>query len=540
MTISKKLYASFGAAIVFTLVLGLAAWVSLVRIGDQIKVSASSTHKLALAGQLETLDQDILSLERGMVIRTFTKNLDKVDKYNDQFHADAEKRRAIVEEYLRVTTSDRARQILREMVTSSETRAEVHEELYRLAKSGDAVGAAALQVGKLKFVAEAQEAQEEEMKGIATAQVLDISAKNQAMVSASVWLVLVMIALSLAVGGVVVYIVQQINLALTATVVELSEGADHIASAASEVSSASQTLAQGASEQAASLEETSASSTEINSMAHKNTQNASEMKRLVGGSKAAFANTNSQLSEMMAAMDGINESSGKIAKIIKIIDEIAFQTNILALNAAVEAARAGEAGMGFAVVADEVRGLAQRSAQAAKDTAMLIEESVLKSEAGKVKLESVVGSIQQISGEFASLAVLVDEVSHGSSQQTTGLDQIGNTLSVMEQVTQTTAASAEESAAAAEELNAQSEALRELTGRLNAMVGASIESSTKVWRSSESANKRRATTAVKAPVRLVGKRPVVGAKTMAKPMARPGASAIPLEEFGFEDKFETF
>jgi len=538
MTISKKLYTSFGAAILFTLILGLTAWISLVHIGNQIKVSAASTHKLGMASQLESLTQDILSLERGMVIRTFTKNPEKVDEYNLQFHVDAEKRQEIIKEYLQVTTSDKARGMLHEMAESNEARLQAHEELYQLAKSGDGMAAAALQKGKLKVMAEALQAQEETLKGIAGGQVLDISASNQSLVSESVWLVLVMITLSIAVGGVVVYIVQQINVALTATVVELSEGADHIASAASEVSSASQTLAQGASEQAASLEETSASSEEINSMAHKNTESAVAMSVLVGGSKAAFTKTNQQLGEMMIAMDGINESSGKIAKIIKIIDEIAFQTNILALNAAVEAARAGEAGMGFAVVADEVRSLAQRSAQAAKDTASLIEESVSKAEAGKVKLESVVGSIQQISGEFAGLAVLVDEVSHGSREQTTGIDQIGKTLSQMEQLTQTTAASAEESAAAAEELNAQSEALKELTGRLNVMVGATLDSSMKAWKTAERPRRRvTPSTMVKAPVRSVAKpRGIVS----GRPMSRASAAVLPMDDFGFEDKFETF
>jgi len=284
-------------------------------------------------------------------------------------------------------------------------------------------------------------------------------------------LMLLLALIATAVGiALAIYIVRGINSALTQTAVELQEGADQIASASSQVSASSQSLAQGASEQAASLEETSASAEEINSMAHKNTENATTMAQLVVDSKAEFVNTNRQLGEMMVAMDDINDSSGKIAKIIKIIDEIAFQTNILALNAAVEAARAGEAGMGFAVVADEVRSLAQRSAQAAKDTALLIEDSVSKSVAGKTKLSDVATSIERISGEFTSIGTLVDEVSHGSKEQSIGIEQISRALSQMEKVTQTTAASAEETAAAAEELNAQSEYMKE---RLNEMAGSS-------------------------------------------------------------------
>jgi len=288
-------------------------------------------------------------------------------------------------------------------------------------------------------------------------------------------LMLMLTLMAAAVGiALAIYIVRGINSALAQTAVELQDGVDQIASASAQVSASSQSQAQGASEQAASLEETSASSEEINAMAHKNTDNATAMARLVGDCKKEFVNTDRQLSEMMAAMDDIDNSSGKIAKIIKIIDEIAFQTNILALNAAVEAARAGEAGMGFAVVAEEVRNLAQRSAQAAQDTATLIEDSVTKSAAGKTKLGGVVTSIKRVSGEFSSIGTLVDEVSQGSKEQSLGIEQIRNALLQMERLTQSSAASAEETAAAAEELNAQSKYMKE---RISEMAGASAASS---------------------------------------------------------------
>jgi methyl-accepting chemotaxis protein/methyl-accepting chemotaxis protein-1 (serine sensor receptor) len=174
---------------------------------------------------------------------------------------------------------------------------------------------------------------------------------------------------------------------------------------------------------------------------------------------------------MVVAMSEIKTSSDKISKIIKTIDEIAFQTNILALNAAVEAARAGEAGMGFAVVADEVRNLAQRCAQAAKDTAALIEESIAKSNDGKTKVDQVAVAIQTITEESAKVKTLVDEVNLGSQEQARGIEQIGKAITQMEQVTQKTAANAEESASAAEELTAQSETLKDVVGRLTLMVG---------------------------------------------------------------------
>ncbi len=165
-------------------------------------------------------------------------------------------------------------------------------------------------------------------------------------------------------------------------------------------------------------------------------------------------------------MDQIGASSGKISKIIKVIDEIAFQTNILALNAAVEAARAGEAGMGFAVVAEEVRNLAQRSAQAARDTASLIEESILKSTEGSRKLEEVASSIVGITESAGKVKTLVDEVEASSREQAQGIDQISKAVAQMDQVTQKTAANAEESASASEELNAQSQALMAVVKQL--------------------------------------------------------------------------
>jgi methyl-accepting chemotaxis protein/methyl-accepting chemotaxis protein-1 (serine sensor receptor) len=252
---------------------------------------------------------------------------------------------------------------------------------------------------------------------------------------------------------------------------EISTGADQVRSAATQIAGASQSLAQGTSEQAASLEETSASTEEINSMARRNSENSHSAADLVKASDQRFAETNRFLQEMIAAMSEINASSDKISKIIKVIDDIAFQTNILALNAAVEAARAGDAGMGFAVVADEVRNLAQRSAQAARDTAVLIEESIAKSNEGQQRTEQVAKSIHTITEQSRQVRTLVDEVHLGSQEQTRGIEQIGKAMVHMEQVTQRAAASAEESASAAEELTAQSAGLRDIVERLSRAIG---------------------------------------------------------------------
>ena len=182
---------------------------------------------------------------------------------------------------------------------------------------------------------------------------------------------------------------------------------------------------------------------------------------------------NERLGDMIGSMQEINSSSEKISRIIKVIDEISFQTNILALNAAVEAARAGEAGMGFAVVADEVRNLAQRCAQAAKDTAALIEESITKTSEGGRKLNEVAEVFRSITENTTNVKTLVDEVSHGSQEQARGIEQISKAISQMEQLTQSAAANSEESAAASEEMSAQAESLKAVVERLQTLVGRS-------------------------------------------------------------------
>jgi methyl-accepting chemotaxis protein len=281
----------------------------------------------------------------------------------------------------------------------------------------------------------------------------------------------VFVALTIAGLGVVVFFVRASISSLQQTAARVADGAEQVAGAASQVTASSHALAQGAAEQAASLEETSASAEEIHSMVRKNAENSHSAAEHTSVADQLLQQTNSRLNQMLVSMRDINSSSEKISKIIKVIDEIAFQTNILALNAAVEAARAGEAGMGFAVVADEVRNLAQRCAQAAKDTATLIEESITSTKDGKTRLDEVALAMEQVTGNAEKIRTLSNEVNLGSQEQARGVEQISNSILQMEQVTQKTAAAAEQSASAGEQMSAQAQMLRNAVRELRELVG---------------------------------------------------------------------
>jgi methyl-accepting chemotaxis protein/methyl-accepting chemotaxis protein-1 (serine sensor receptor) len=287
-----------------------------------------------------------------------------------------------------------------------------------------------------------------------------------------IWMAVAIVVMGAAVvvGFVVTVVIRQITGALGAAAAELRTSSQQVASASNQVASSSQSLSQGATEQAASLEETSAAMEEMASMTRQNAENSQQAAAQVAETERLVRGANSALQELVGSMSAIRESSSKVTKIIKTIDEIAFQTNILALNAAVEAARAGEAGMGFAVVADEVRNLAQRSAQAARDTAGLIEESAGNAASGGSKVDAVVSAIAAITTSSTRVHSLVDEVSAASRQQADGIDQVTQALAQMEKVTQTTAATAEESAAASQELHAQAGQAMAVVARLETMV----------------------------------------------------------------------
>ena len=251
----------------------------------------------------------------------------------------------------------------------------------------------------------------------------------------------------------------------------LLEVSTQVTEAAGNITTTSQTLAEGSNEQAASIEETSASLEEMTSMTKRNADNAEKASGLAKQTRAVADKGAIDIQTMSAAITTIKTSSDDIAKIIRTIDEIAFQTNILALNAAVEAARAGEAGMGFAVVADEVRNLAQRSAQAAKETATKIEAAISNTAHGVELNAKVAGTLNDIVSKAREMDELAAEVAGACREQTEGISQVNQAVGQVDKVTQSNAASAEESAASAEELNAQVISMRHTVNELAGLVG---------------------------------------------------------------------
>jgi len=288
--------------------------------------------------------------------------------------------------------------------------------------------------------------------------------------SATVILMIVGIAAFTSLITLGLMIVNMITKPIQIAIDGLNIGTEEVSSAASQVSAASQQLAEGTSEQAASVQETSSTLEETSSMVHQNRENTQQAATLAKQAKQFADQSNAEMVKMSASMTELKNSSNEIGKIIKVIDEIAFQTNILSLNAAVEAARAGDAGKGFAVVAEEVRNLAQRSAQAAKDTAVIIESNISLSEGSAEIAKKVQSSVESIEEQAGKVSDLLEEISVATNEQAQGVEQINKAVSQMEIVLSSNAQTAEEAASASRTLADQAINVKDIVNTLIVLI----------------------------------------------------------------------
>ena len=468
-TVGQKLYSGVAAVVGLTVLLGsMAIWNASTSRASQ-RESEASGRRMRLAGQLKHANATMFAAEKAMIVAGAsddTARLMALHEEVDVVMAQARKDSAELASLVTGADRDTLTRLDAGMDAWETGCASCHDDLATMGQPETMQRLSA----KTQALVEANEklGAELEASQARTFEAQTIAADRTA--SRSLWATLAILSLALGVGGLAVQVVRGLTRQLREVAGGLNDGIIQLVSAASQVASSSQSLSQSSSEQAASLEETSATVQQLSTTTRENSMNSTEAARLVQQADGLVGRAEGALSEMVEAMRGISDASGKVAKIIKAVDELAFQTNILALNAAVEAARAGEAGLGFAVVADEVRNLALRSAQAARDTATLIDESMAASATGAGKVDVLGHVIADITAAMGEAKQRVDAVSLASVQQATGLDQVSRTVTTMEQVTQSTAAVAEENAAASEELNAQAEVARQQVQRLEAMV----------------------------------------------------------------------
>jgi methyl-accepting chemotaxis protein/methyl-accepting chemotaxis protein-1 (serine sensor receptor) len=474
MALGRKLTISFAAMLVLTLILGISSLSTNDKLQTALEIANGKTvKKTALWGVIDKAASDMLAGQQGIIAYSFAKSPAGAQKSRDLFDSAAARWEESSREMRPLLTTEEGKRLGDEFDEELRSWRGVIGEIEQLANAGNNEGALKVAAEQGLPISEAATRTTRSFSDLQKRFVANETAAGSALSSAGRWIGIVLILISLILGIGVGFFVRRTSQALQRAAAELSESAGHVANASSKIATSSQGLAQGASQQAASIEETSASAEEITAMTRQNADNSRAAAEVMTQTAQVVNEANHSLDQMQTSMREINASSDKVGKIIKVIDEIAFQTNILALNAAVEAARAGEAGMGFAVVADEVRNLAQRSAQAAKDTAGLIEESIAKSQEGRGKLDQVSAAIRNITESAQKVKALVDEVKTGSEEQANGIEQISKAMSQMEQVTQKSAEGAEETASAGQEMSKQAETLGQIVSRLRQTVGGS-------------------------------------------------------------------
>lgn len=465
---TRLLIGSCSMLAIIVLLFGLTL-VSLNRIDSKMKdIVEHNVYKLELYNDMEKLILEITNSIKTLAILEDPvlkqQEISKIQKYRQQYDE-------LLQDIQKTTATSQEEMIRNEIKEAENVARAFNDKIIESAMANQKAAAADLigsQAGPAcqKWIDAIEQAVDLQQESNAK-DVADAKRTNE-------WLIFLMILLggiAIALGIGITFLMKNLIVKPVVDIVNrLDEGAVEVGAASSQLSASAGQLAQGSAEQASAIEETSSTLQETASMLEQTSSNTVEAYELARKAKDSANQGNVAMEKMMVSMEKINQSSGDIVKIIKVIDEIAFQTNILALNAAIEAARAGDAGMGFAVVAEEVRNLAGRSAKAAKDSTMMIESNIALANTGVEDARKVHETLSVIAAHANKVNELMNDISKASQEQAQGVEQVTKAIAQMESVTQQNAANAEESSSASEELSAQAESMKEIVRELSKLV----------------------------------------------------------------------
>lgn len=472
LTVGKRV--TLGFAVVLLLFAGVAG--SSIYLLQQVKSHESEILDKALPGVVASAKiKGVASEIQIAVLRhLMAKTSEEKKSFEDRIDALKEENQKYLDEYVVTIASADRRKQFEEMKIARENYIKTRAPILELSRSGKAEEAMEANRTRLRPAFAAFQKACEDLF-IANADHANAAgAQSRKTISLTNAVISITAVTAIAIGiGFAVMITLGLNRALGQLALALGDGANQVAAASCQVSSSSQSLAEGASEQAASLEETSASLEEMSSMTKRNAESAQQARQAAGSARTCADTGAHQMKAMVTAMDAIKAASADIAKILKTIDEIAFQTNILALNAAVEAARAGEAGAGFAVVAEEVRSLAQKSANSANSTRTMIERTIGQVAVGHGLTQQLNQKLHMIKEHTGNFQKVLAEVVSNSSRQSQSIEQITEAVTRIDTVTQSNAAGAQNSAAISEELQQQALQMLQDTERLAGLCGLS-------------------------------------------------------------------
>lgn len=468
MTVGKKIFLGFGLGVVALVIVSLLSYFG---VGKILNTSKELSQIKGVDAILAKAEVDHLIWGRRLINAIVDPETKKVEvqfdghkcDFGKWFYGEGKKEAEKITPY-----------IARTLASMEDPHLKLHESAKRindLVEKGDKKGALELYLKESRPIIRGLIESFNQMRGEIKERAVSDDVLVKMTSNHQLTVLIIAIVFSSALVIVAFFLGRSIISTLKRVISGLQNSSEQTAAASAQVSSASQVLAEGASEQAAGIQETSSSVEEMASMTKKNAESADQANKLMIETSKVVEEADRAMKELIQSMGDISATSEETAKIIKTIDEIAFQTNLLALNAAVEAARAGEAGAGFAVVADEVRNLAMRAAEAAKNTANLIEESVKKIKNGSEIVSRTNEAFEKVAVSSKKVAELMAEIAAASHEQAQGIEQINKAVSEMDKVVQKNAASAEESASAAEEMNSQAEAMKGFVSELIALVG---------------------------------------------------------------------